>query len=133
MHIKNAYFLHIGLPRQMHITLTLVFADICIFSPKNMQKICIFSRKNAHFSVYFLHIGLPRKIHISLTPVFTNICIFGSPKICRKYAFSLGKMLIFCIFSAYWPPQENAYYLDTCFLQIYAFLVQKISENMHFP
>ena len=64
---------------------------------------------------------------------FTNICIFGSPKICRKYAFSLGKMLIFCIFSAYWPPQENAYYLDTCFLHIYAFFVQKISENMHFP
>ena len=87
MHIQNAYCLHIGLPRQMHITLTLVFANICIFAPKKYAENMHFLQEKCIFSVYFQHIGLPRKIHISLTPVFTNICIFGSPKICRKYPF----------------------------------------------
>ena len=62
----------------------------------NMQKICILpffayfqGIKNAYFhkNVWF--------------QPFPSICIFEALEICRKYAFYLGKMHIFCIFSVY--------------------------------
>ena len=45
--------------------------------------------------------------------IFVEICIFDALEICKKYAFYLGKMHIFCLF-----PQK-------CLISI-------LSINMHF-